>query len=178
MMELFYSALLGVLGAGIAQVALYLLRRFKNKSSADFQGLVYRVGDMKPISIPEGRDLESLKERLEAFEKVSPRLAVIDGWNIVHRTLINRVIELNKLSKEEGLPQELISSNIRDLEELAILDEDVKKEVEMVWNCRNLIVHDLAALPDAVVLSVAESVVPLIKKIGLEYFPESNRQLE
>ncbi|MDR0276510.1 MAG: hypothetical protein LBJ37_01325 [Paucimonas sp.] len=176
MMEIFYSALLGVLGAGIGQFALYLFRRFKSKSAKDFQELVYRTSDMKPISIPEGRDLESLKERLEAFEKVSPRLAVIDGWNIVHRTLINRAIDLNKISEKETLSQELLSSSIKDLEDLADLGEDLKKQVEIVRACRNLIVHDSASLPDAAVLSVAESVVPLIKKIGLEYFPESNRQ--
>mgnify|MGYP003945734757 CR=1 FL=1 len=170
MIEVVYSALLGLLGACTGQFALYLYRRFRNKSNKNTQEIIYKTGNEKSISIPDARDLGSFEERLAAFEQVSPRLAVIDGWNVIHSTLINRAVELNAFSKDKDLSLKALGSNIKKLEELARLSEDLKRQVEEVRTYRNLIVHDSATLPDAAVKLVADSVIPLIKKIGLQYF--------
>lgn len=111
------------------------------------------------IDLPTATNIESLERRIGALEQVSPRLAILEAWQTVASTIVER-------TKALETPETLKSSDILALaKRLPEVDEETIQQLARLRSYRNLIAH-ASDIPNQDELhQVVADALPLISKL-------------
>lgn len=152
---IFVSGLVGVVAGFIGKAIRdrYLTRRAKQSP------LRYEIHGKGVVDVPFATNNESLRERSEALQRVSPRLAVLDGWSMIETELVSQSSRL--LHKDFDGDQD----PMRVAREVLHLPPELLARMERIRHCRNLVAHVKELDPDALRLA-ATDVVPVLEAIA------------
>ncbi|CAN7543574.1 hypothetical protein [Caballeronia sp. LjRoot31] len=113
------------------------------------------------IDLPSVQDPDSLRKRISALFDISPRLAVLYGWNLAEATIIDRL----------SVTDEKVLSTVPDIVALAAnlpdIDEDALQRLSELRKFRNLIAHSpgLAETENNRLTEVAKEIYPLLMRL-------------
>jgi len=160
MIDLLVPALLSAVAGGAAKL---LSTTLKDYLSSKRTSLRYEQAGSKPVEIHAVTDYESLEQRLNALQAISPRLAVLDGWNMVSAAILDRASStLGKSYKPEDDVLQ-IASSIPDLA------PELLSKMERLKQLRNGIAHGGIEIDDASMRQSVADIAPILTAVGMQF---------
>jgi len=153
------SALAGLVSSLVASYAKARLAE-RDKSHGSVK---YEINGNESVTVPEASDAKTLQERVEALARISPSIAVLDGWSMIASAILNRA--------QESLGAEIDAS--QNLVQIARSLPEIKPEtllrIERLRAARNLVAHSAEHLTSATVKSAVEDIVPALRALDARY---------
>ncbi|WP_395457218.1 hypothetical protein [Acidovorax delafieldii] len=158
------SAVGGLAANLLATYIKFLLAKRHNRH----ESLKFKVQGKTTIEVPEATDADTLRQRVDALIRISPRLAVLDGWSLLSAAILERAS--SSLGKKFDASQNIVQI----ARELPGLSPELLARIERVRSCRNLIAHSVKDIDADVLARAAEDVVPALREIGAFRTAESD----
>ncbi|MHC8327495.1 hypothetical protein [Pseudomonas sp. LB1P83] len=177
-----------VLGT-IVGLAVHFIKAYISKLDSHISKDIFlKLGGATPIKISPPQDIDSFMKRMHDLQKLSPQLAIIDGWNSIHQALVNRVATYNskRVGALNNFSEDIFKNfTMVELEVMANLDTNTIRKIDTFRKMRNMIVHqiDTPSISDEEMRKVAGSSEQIINSIGPEYlsgykFPDRSTVLQ
>ena len=116
--------------------------------------------------IPHATDFETLQSRMDALSRVSPRLAILDGWSLIASSIINRASMLETANASKGDVVTLAKA-------LPGVDTTTIAGLENLRSYRNIVAHALDMPQHADLQAAVSNIVPLLRKITPQFDVET-----
>ncbi|AEG91358.1 hypothetical protein [Ramlibacter tataouinensis] len=150
------SAVVGALAAVFASIVKVRLAKRRLEDG----DLKYEIKG-RAINVPVAKDLTSLERRVSSLMDISPRLAVLDGWGLVTRAILQRA-RLSRDSKFDA--SQNVLQIARDIPEIS---EETIERLSRLRVARNLVAHGAENVEDVRLRQAAELIVPILSEIGI-----------
>ncbi|MBT9502322.1 MAG: hypothetical protein IV092_13810 [Burkholderiaceae bacterium] len=154
------AALSALAGFGANILATYI-KDLLSKRHEKHDSLKYEVEGKTTIEVPEATDADSLRQRVDALRRVSPRLAILDGWSMISAAI------LEQASSSLGKKIDASQNVVQIARELPGLSTGLLSRIERIRSCRNLIAHSSPDIDPEVLAQAAEDVLPALHEIGV-----------
>jgi hypothetical protein len=153
---IFISGLVGV----VSGFAGRHLKDYLQLRRSTMDSLRYEATGSGTIDVPAANDWSSLEQRLSALQRISPTLAILDGWAIVESTVSARASELI------GPDFDPDQDPIKTLSLLTNIPNDLKAEVYQLRKMRNMVAHAKLRPGDPEVIKAAKGLLSLLERLG------------
>ncbi|MEQ6474558.1 hypothetical protein [Comamonas sp. wu1-DMT] len=168
MIDFLLPAVLSALGGVAANLLATHIKFLLAKQHDRHESLKFEVQGKTTIEVPEATDADSLRKRVDALKRISPRLAVLDGWSLLSAAILERAS--SSLGKKFDASQNIVQI----ARELPDLSPELLARIERIRSCRNLIAHSVKDIDADVLARAAEDVVPALREIGAFRIAESD----
>jgi transcriptional regulator NrdR family protein len=149
--------LIGMLAGILANFgATYLKNQFAKRRN--FSALRLKQGQME-IDLPIATNFESLKRRMDVLTRVSPRLAILDGWQLLELTIIKRAAAIEPIDASKVVDVLTLARRLPDI------DSKTLEELERLRMFRNLIAHAVEIPEQSELEAAIADVLPLVSKL-------------
>jgi hypothetical protein len=154
--------------AGLASgFAGNFLKEYLDRKRSVLNSLRYEIEGKGEVDVPAAKDWSSLKERLAALQRISPTLAVLDGWALVCSAISERG------SEQLGTRFDPDQDPMKTLTQLPNVSEDLIAQVRHIREIRNMVAHAKLKPDHPEVVTTADRVLPVLERLGLR-FPLKN----
>lgn len=153
------SVIAGVVSGVIANYAKGVLKEHKKSNDS----LKYEIDGNDPISVPEAIDPETLQQRVNAFAKLSPRLAVLDGWNMVSIAILKNAQA--SLGNDIDANQDIV----RIARDIPGITPETIRRIERLSYARNVVVHSTENFPQESLIGAVQDIVPALEELDARY---------
>lgn len=142
----------------LAWLGSTLLRSYLTRRKGKFDLRLRKNGE--ELDLPVATDWESLKKRLDVLAQISPRLAILDGWQLIEWSILNRA------SAVKGIDAIRASDVIAIAQSLPGIRDSTIARLKHIRKFRNLVAHsaDLSKQGDEL-RAVVEELVPVMEEL-------------
>lgn len=149
--------IVAVIGAIASSYAASFLKGFFVKRRND-ASLRIKIGEIE-VAFPQISSQETLSERIEALARVSPRLAILDGWQLVAEIIRDRA-NINELDIIKNSDIITVAQGLPDI------DSETLDELRSLLKFRNLVAHPRGfQVEDGELRDIANKIFPLVMKL-------------
>lgn len=150
------SAAAGTLAAVVGSLVKISLAKRKEDGHLRFE-----IQGGKSVDVPDARDITSLQKRVDALANISPRLAILDGWTLISRAILQRAKQTP--NQEFDASQNLVHIAGK----IPGISQDTIVRLDQLRKARNLVAHGAENLENTSLREAVQLIVPIIKDIGL-----------
>lgn len=163
LVELIGPVTLSAIAGVVAQFAsrYFKSRLHPNDGTAD--ALRFEQEGGTSIDVPVAMDFDSLQRRVQSLQAVSPRIAIIDGWNMIAAAIIDRAAATLGKSYEP-------SQNVLEIaKQFPELTPELHAKIVRLGHLRNSIVHRGDDIRDDSLTEAIRDIVPILSAVGMAF---------
>lgn len=153
-----------VAAAAIANIAVSVLKDYLGKKKANSDSIELEDGAHHVIAkLPLSDDLASIEKRILALEKVSSRLAVLEGWEASSKLILKSI-------GEREISDAVRSGDIIGIaRHIPAIQSPTIDSLAKLKRARNLVAHSaISPESDAEINEAAKNLLPLLRKISAQ----------
>jgi hypothetical protein len=156
------AVLSAVAGLVSGWLGSYLKDRLTTRAKTH-DSLRYEIEGRDAIDVPIATDLESLRRRITLMESVSPRLAILDGWQMVSAGIIDR-------ASTSSMPEYKPSQNTLQIaRQIPGISAELISKIERLQACRNSVAHSVGGIDSLTLKASIDDVFPILQELAAEH---------